>query len=347
MRRPTRPAITVSRWRLFLKSSVLLCALSGSLASACTIPVFRYALDRWESDKFRLTLPAALAREPEMGKLLFPLRGNSPSNVKIEESDDVATTDARLFLPNKDETPIWSGKLDDAALKALLDSPARRALLAQLLAGESIVWVLVDHGTTEDDAEAARVEKRLKFLENVVELPPQDPNDPDSQLGPGPPLKLHFTVQRVSYSDNAEALLRPMLAGTKAAKALAEGKSFAAAVFGRGRVLGAWPLSELDDTALEDISIFLTGRCSCRVKNDNPGWDILMTVEWEKALQQAAHTAATPAPVPAQLTQPETVVTRPHAQPAPAATTPWRTVAAVSVPVILVAGWLVGRGTKR
>ena len=331
---------------------MLLCALSGSLAYACTIPVFRYALDRWESDRFRLVLPVATARQPEMNKQLLPLRGNSSSNVKIEEVADPAATDGQLYLPNKGDNPIWSGKVDEAALQAVLDSPARQELLKKLLSGESIVWVLVDHGKAEDDAEAARVEKRLSFLQNVVELPPQDPNDPDSQLGPGPPLKLHFSVQRVSYDDKGEAILRSMLAGTKAAKELAEGKPFAAAVFGRGRVLGAWPLSELDDTALEDISIFLTGRCSCRVKNDNPGWDVLLTVDWEKALQQASQqklsAQASPASGPAKIVQPETVVTRPHEQPAPPAPSavPWRMLAAVFVPVALIAGWFVARGLK-
>ena len=33
--------------------------------------------------------------------------------------------------------------------------------------------------------------------------------------------------------------------------------------------------------------MFLIGRCSCRVKDQNPGWDVLMNVDWAKALEKA------------------------------------------------------------
>jgi hypothetical protein len=327
---------------------VLLCALCGSLAFSCTIPVFRYALDRWESDRFLLKIPPAVAQQPAMNKLLVPLRGNSSSNVKIEDATEAS--DASLFLPHRGERPIWTGQLDEASLKTILDSPARQALLTKLLSGDSVIWVIVDHGEPEDDAEATRIEKRLRYLEQVVELPPQDPNDPDSQLGPGPPLKLHFAVQRVSLDDPVEKILCAMLAGSKAAEALAAGQPFAAAVFGRGRVLGAWPLSDLDDTPLEDISLFLTGRCSCRVKNDNPGWDILMTVDWEKALQSAKQTIAAAgkdAPIVQPPLQPEIVVTKSHEPSAQApAHFPLRLVAAILVPLLLVAGLVFVRSMK-
>jgi hypothetical protein len=37
---------------------VICCAIAGRprAASACTVPVFRYALDRWEADPFRLVV---------------------------------------------------------------------------------------------------------------------------------------------------------------------------------------------------------------------------------------------------------------------------------------------------
>jgi hypothetical protein len=330
-----------------LRASVLLCALCGSVALSCTIPVFRYALDRWESDKFQLNIPAAVAQQPEMNKLLIPLRGNSPSNVKIGDAADGPQSE--LYLPHRSDKPIWSGSMDATSLKTILDSPARQDLLTKLLAGDSVIWVIVDNGKPEDDAEAARIEKRLRFLEQVVSLPPQDPNDPDSQLGPGPPLKLHFAMQRVSMKDPAEKIFCAMLAGAKAADALAAGQPFAAAVFGRGRVLGAWPLADLDDAALEDISMFLTGRCSCRVKNENPGWDILMTVDWEKALNGVKKPlGSAQEPPQTAAAHPEVVVTTTHAAaPAPSAPFPARVIGAIAVPAILMAGWLLAKSMRR
>lgn len=276
--------------------------LAAVLAEACTIPVFRYALDRWEADKFHLVLPATASKDTALQDLLRPLRANGKANLDITTSRDPALTVAEL-RPSRDDSPdpatapVWSGTLDGPALTALLDSPARKQIVDRILAGDSIIWILADSGSAADTAEAERIEKRLKFLEQVAALPIQDPNDPDSQLGPGPPLKLKFTLLRLRRDDPAEKVLLQMLAGTQKTKIDPAATSFAAVIFGKGRVLGAWPLADLDDRSLEETSMFLVGRCSCRLKTENPGWDLLLNVDWEKALKAAAETAAVSSPL--------------------------------------------------
>jgi hypothetical protein len=287
--------------RRFL-SSLSACAVGFSSAAmpvhceACTIPVFRFALDRWETDKFHLLLPSSVAADPVITDLLRPLRANGRANLDI--TTDAKSGQSRL-LPSRDGGhELWKGDLGEESLRRLLESPARQAIVERVLKGDSVIWVIADRGA-EDDAEHARIVKRLKFLEQVAALPLQDPNDPDSQLGPGPPLLLKFSTLRLKLDDPAEQLLLPMLAGPE--NRVDDGKPFAAAVFGRGRVLGAWSLEMLDDQALEDACMFLIGRCSCRVKNENPGWDLLLNVDWESALKKAANavmTATLPETIP-------------------------------------------------
>jgi hypothetical protein len=298
---------------LFLLST----ALMHAQTCACTIPVFRYALDRWETDRFKLTVPASTSQNAELTDLLRPLRANGTANLDIATARDAALTKAQLVDSKTSSQSLWSGDLDKATLAAVLDSPARQQILQRILAGESVVWVMVDSGKPEDQAEMARIEKRLKFLENVAALPIQDPNDPDSQLGPGPALILKFSTLHLRLDDPAEKLLISMLAGPSGKVDPAQG-SFAAAVFGRGRVLGAWPLTQLDDTSLEEACMFLVGRCSCRLKNENPGWDILLNVDWPKALEAAGEKKATPSDTakPVQMKLPETVITQAQALPA-------------------------------
>ncbi len=272
-------------FRSIVPAFVLLLA-AASLAEACTIPVFRYALDRWEADKFHLLLPAAASKDAALQDLLRPLRANGKANLDITTSKDPALTVAELRSSREGTQSLWSGTLDSPTLTALLDSPARQQVVRGILAGDSLVWVLADSGSAQDDAEAARIEKRLKFLEQVAALPIQDPNDPDSRLGPGPPLKLKFTLLRLRRDDPAEKILLRMLAGPQEKTKLDPATtSFAAVVFGKGRVLGAWPLGDLDDRALEETTMFLVGRCSCRLKTENPGWDLLLNVDWESALR--------------------------------------------------------------
>ena len=293
-----------------MRLATLIIALGTSAACACTIPVFRFALDRWEADKFHLVLPQAVAKEPAIQDLLRPLRANGKANLDFATATDSAQPDTVLRYSRASDKQVWSGKLDAATLSAVLDSPARKKLMQQILAGDSIIWLIADSGSPLDTAEVERIEKRLKFLEQVASLPIQDPNDPDSQLGPGPPLKLKFTTLRLRLDDPAERMLLHMLTGPKST--FDPTTSFAAAVFGRGRVLGAWPLTILDDASLEDACMFLVGRCGCRLKNENPGWDILLNLDWEKALpaaqssdaQPADSTAPTPPPPQTQAAKP-------------------------------------------
>lgn len=304
---------------MILRLSLILffIVLTVSAAECCTIPVFRYALDRWEADKFHLVLPPAVSQDAAVQDLLRPLRANGKANLDITTSLDPAITQAELRSSRDNDLRLWSGPLDSNSLQMLLESPMRQALLQHILAGDSVVWIIAESGSALDMAEAERIEKRLKFLEQVAALPIQDPNDPDSQLGPGPALKLKFTTMRMRRNDPAEKVFLKMLAGPKGAID-PETTSFAAATFGRGRVLGAWPLALLDDASLEDACMFLVGRCGCRLKNESPGWDILMNVDWPTVLSDTERELQTdttadlpakeaPTPVASTKTPPEVV----------------------------------------
>lgn len=333
---------------------IVLVVLSGILvipraASACTIPVFRYALDRWEADPFRLVVPKAWATDRERVKLLVPLRGNGLANVLVEESEDPALDRAEWLFPH-DDAVVSEGPLDVDTLAAVLDSPVRRELIRRILQGDSVVWVVATKAGGESEVE--RIASRLRFLEQVAELPAQNPDDPDSQLGPGPDLKLKFSVLPLSLEDPAERHFAAMLAGPVHADFVKDGIPFAAPVFGRGRVLGAWSLEELDDLMIEDTSLFLTGRCSCRVKNENPGWDLLLKVDWEAALAfvgeedpgseeetTAASAESKPEPV-------ETVEITPTAdvEPPKQPGLSWATLGGIGLAVIFaLAGWRLWR----
>jgi len=333
---------------------IVLVVLSGVLvipqaASACTILVFRYALDRREADPFLLVVPKAWATDRDKVKLLVPLRGNGLANVLVEESEDPALDRAKWLFPH-DDAVLSEGTLDADALAALLDSPVRRELIRRILRGDSVVWVVATKAGGESEVE--RIASRLRFLEQVAELPAQNPDDPDSQLGPGPELKLKFSVLPLSLDDPAERHFAAMLAGPVHADFVKEVIPFAAPVFGRGRVLGAWSLEELDDLMIEDTSLFLTGRCSCRVKNENPGWDLLLKVDWETALASVGEdgpvaeeetTAASAEPKPESV---ETVEIAPSA----VAAAPkhrgfsWVTLGGVGLAMIFaLAGWRLWR----
>lgn len=259
-------------------------------ASACSIPVFRYALDRWSADAYRLEVSPADAKDEAVAKFLRNLGTSSPYNIEGVRMPAEATGLSRLLAPaSKDgqRSEVWSGMLNAELLGQFVNSPLRQRLVEDILAGASGVWVFVESGDkAADDAAVAKLEKRLRYLENVAQLPRIDPNDPTSKLGPGPKLQVKFTVERVTKTDAKETMFLKMLAGSKATEEMAKG-SWLAAVFGRGRVLGSWPAVGFGDEQVEEVCLFLLGACSCQVKNLNPGWDLLLSADWEAGLDKA------------------------------------------------------------
>jgi hypothetical protein len=312
-------------WSLRHLSLVLAAALTLSAfnAAACSIPVFRYALDRWAADNFRLEISAADARDEAVAKFIRNFGAASALNLEVVR---VPNGPSRLLRPHAGETaaaPVWSGTLTTAVLAQLTNSPARAEIVRRILAGDSAVWVLVESGDrTADDAAARVLEKRLRYLEQVAQLPLIDPNDPTSKLGPGPKLAVKFSVLRVSAhrprprpsssssnqeansitrtttkdedEDALESAFLTMLAGPRSGLA-ATSEPWVAAVFGRGRVLGAWPAKGFGDEQIEEVCLFLLGACSCQVKNLNPGWDLLLHGDWDEQLRAIGYPAETSA----------------------------------------------------
>jgi hypothetical protein len=270
---------------MFAHRLTLFLLLAATTAESCTIPVFRYALDRWRADSFALKADEAW-KKTETGRKAGILISESPANLLWIE-DDTPEPGARLIWAGS-EQPVSPDALKPADFDAAVTSPVRDKLAKRILAGECAVWILVESGDKkQDEAFAKRLEKRLKYLESVAAIPPQDPNDPESQLGPGPDLKVAFSMIRVKRDDPKERYLVKMLAGPTGKKLLDGKEPFAAPVFARGRVLGAWNSADLDDAGVDEISLFLLGACSCRVKTLNPGWDLLMNIDWDAKLMEA------------------------------------------------------------
>ena len=63
----------------------------------------------------------------------------------------------------------------------------------------------------------------------------------------------------------------------------------------------------LNDDFIEEVTHFLLGSCSCEVKAQNPGWDLLLSVDWDDALQKAGAASA-----PAGSLKAQTLVIQPR-----------------------------------
>jgi len=211
---------------------------------------------------------------------------------KFPAPKDVAMPAMVLRYPARrgPEGAVWpvvhSGKLDGKLAQNIIDSPARRKVAKRLLSGDSAVWVLLESGDKKkDDAAAKTLEEELARMNEELQLPEQAPA-PDIEGYEDEisvELKLAFTVLRISRTDPAERMFVKMLLGSEEGLDKEKGP-MAFPIFGRGRALAAFVGEGINDEQIEDASIFLVGKCSCQVKNLNPGTDIMFSVNWDAAL---------------------------------------------------------------
>jgi hypothetical protein len=298
--------LSPSRRRLALVAWLAL----ASVACACNIPVFRYALERWRPDPCEFVVFYQGELTDAQQKLIESLSGGSePSsstvNVKVvtanlQHSDgphallwqSLSAIAAEPSLPYVVvRTQLgpgrvingWHGPLSSIADTNLLQSPARLELSRRLLAGHSVVWILLTSKDREKTEQARQLlSEQLEPLSNKIELP-EGIGLPGSELHSEIPLLLKFSLLEIDRDDAKEAFLVQLFTGFQR-ESVAQGEPLIIPVFGRGRALEVIPGSEMTPRLMEDLTAFLSGPCSCQVKDQNPGFDLLLSVDWNSEL---------------------------------------------------------------
>lgn len=177
----------------------------------------------------------------------------------------------------------WQGTLDADPIRSLLDSPLRQQVAQRLLSGQSAVWVLIESGDAAADDEAhARLEVEVARLKSQIELPAREVIESDEYYRPEVEidLRVDFSTVRVRRDDPQEAAFASMLLGSEAD--LRDFKEpIAIPIYGRGRTYFALVGKGINAEMIEENCRFLCGACSCVVKEQNPGIDMLLAVDWD------------------------------------------------------------------
>jgi len=149
-----------------------------------------------------------------------------------------------------------------------------------LSAGDSCVWLLV--------APAEQVQKLSQQLQTMLDSAPekltlpQGIGLPGSELYSPIPLVIRFSVLPISHADLKEqAFLKLLAASTRDWRS---DTAYVIPVFGRCRALEVFSFADATEALIEDVGSFLCAACSCRVKQANPGFDLLVAVDWNERL---------------------------------------------------------------
>lgn len=288
-------------------AAIIVCS---AVAAACNIPVFRFALERWKPDSCEVVVfhKGAMSADDEktVGDLeTASLAKDGDANLNVIRCDLSHNTDQELndlWLSVKEKTnsqlPMlvarslkgrgktvnhWHGSVQTAKAAGLIESPIRAELTKRLQSGDAIVWLVLK---STDDQKTAAVQALLsqqcRELPNKINLP-EGIGLPGSELYSEVPLLLQFSVLEIAADDPKEQYLVRQLTGFQA-EAFAAGEPLIIPVFGRGRALEVIPASQLNAELIHDLTEFLCGACSCQVKEQNPGFDLLLSTNWNAAL---------------------------------------------------------------
>ena len=306
--------------RLFLCS----CAIPFLVLSsfACNIPVFRFALEFWETDPYEAIIFYSDSLDSNLSAFIRRFdarrRDSLSANVVIFPVDTADSKEEWVeAIYRKAAIPqlpwmilrypksariglhVWEGPADISAIRRLIDSPLRKEITERLSAGENGVFLLVESGDeTQDKRAGSLIDKELKALQKKLKLPEtiEDPHfEVDTSLGP--PIRVAFSSLRCSRDNPAEDLLVSML--LKSSPGVAEAKEPVLFIlYGRGRVLPPLAGNAISAETLGRMCSFLIGECACTAKAENPGIDILFRADWEEIRSRQRPVTTSDQPLP-------------------------------------------------
>ncbi|MBP88299.1 MAG: hypothetical protein CMJ64_16550 [Planctomycetaceae bacterium] len=293
--------------------------LFAAVAVACETPVYRYAMYRWQPAPYEVYFfhdAEPDDKHQQVAELLegFGRGSATPANVaylpvNVAEDKELASVppdvkkawDARedKSLPTYFiSTPYGAGlkfdQLDPATVKALVESPARKSLAAQLETGKLGVFVML---TGKEAAETKQTEEIMTDLVEEVRsgkvslyLSPTEASATESsetEAGEGekaeePKGNTELGFMKVDRESAEEKwFVRSLLAMEPDLEQ--EERPMVFLVYGRARALLPYIGKGITrENLLREIE-FVSGACSCTVKEQNPGVDLLVRYDWESA----------------------------------------------------------------
>ena len=274
---------------------MLLLLGAAPAASACTIPVFRYALERWELSPYEILVfhRGPLPSKTQSALDTLPACANftvtpvdldgelSAEQQRLWQRHGNAASVPWMLVRRRDAgakaPPVWTGSCDADGLRQLADSPTRQKAVAALRQGRSVFVLLLSGDRAADAAAEKLLTVQLGKLEKLVKLPEQRNDGPRIRLAL--PLTVGFTVLPLARDAPGEkAFIRILLSVEKDLAKVPGPMAFP--IFGRGRLLGCLHGAELDADNLFEVVNFLCGECSCQVKELNPGIDLPIAADW-------------------------------------------------------------------
>lgn len=293
---------------------------AGLKVWTCQVPVFRYALERWNNDPFTIRI-FEKGKTPAAAATYEHVITASDALLQIEHVDVTENAGAlawqyedlnlqgdfpwvQVVSPEHqgEERIVWQGRPSVEWATQLVDSPLRQAISAGLLSGSSVVWLFIPGPNEEENQQLqSNIEGWLKAFESEIPIPEGvyhlhdlpdlqgQTVDMDNVLRSNVPLQIKFQVLVARSGQPEEALFEQMIRTFQPlAKSGQQHQPFLIPFYGRGRMLPGLPASAISRERIREACNYLCGICSCTVKNQSPGVDLIWNMDWGARLGASA-----------------------------------------------------------
>ena len=272
----------------------------GNTVFSCTVPVFQYALERWNQSYYDgvIFYKGNLTQKEQEAFNNFQdmlHRNNSTLNLRLERLDIAAEPEKyqqllqgvtskdlpalALWYPHQkgQSKPFWFGGCQMSVLSNIVGTAKRREISDHLISGSPIVWVFV---TPPGQKVLSKPLNRLKenISKTVTEMKQEYQFKSILENGGD---QVSFPVVTVSADSPEESVLISMITGLDEVSSVK--KPVVIPVFGRGRALTTFTADKINKDMIYNIMSFLLSPCACQIKMASPGTDMLIKANWQKA----------------------------------------------------------------
>ena len=293
----------------YLRSCLLMLVFGVSVAQACSLPVFRYALENWEADEHVLMLPRGTSDAEIKWWNDFLKNGDFNYEVSKIANDDMP---AGLYFPKGFGPWITydafkekgQQNLDSAFVSKQWESASSKKVIDGIIRGDSVIFLFSGGDAKARQAAEEKMRPRIKTLLEYVELADDVVDSwknfhapPDEFYSPprghvASPIPLGMAISFVHLNEY-EALAKQVETIFLAEDLEEQGQENGVrvtVVFGRGRAIPVGHIDDIDKHVIDDVIYFVTGACSCKIKEENPGHDLMLPIYWDDVIWEASAT---------------------------------------------------------
>ena len=269
-----------------MMKNILYILLLSLNSFACSVPVFRYALEYWQPDPYQIILsynPAQTNNFPEVLAEIKKYKANRTFIFKkIKSSHQNEKITLKYPADKRIRNIVWEAPLSTQNLGNILNSPAREEFVGKILNGDSLVFLLLEGSNSKQNTKIANIiltnipllEKEIKLPHEYVDIPKEDLKIYDTNI------VFKLSMMRLSRTNLQEKVFINILTKSLPESIYKQSDPIVFPVFARGRMLAALREKDINYKTLKKMCEYVAGECSCEIKSGNPGFDIFIPTGW-------------------------------------------------------------------